>query len=94
MRKGTPNVNCKYKRSPLPAHLLIVICWTIAHACLVDLQALLVTASLKGDGPTNYILTNLGVHILPLAFPCTLAISDDDWTKLPAFLGQDGSLVK
>jgi len=38
-------------------------------------------------------LTNLGVHILPLAFPCTLAISDDDWTKLPAFLGQDGSLV-
>jgi hypothetical protein len=33
---------------------LVVICWTIAHACLVDLQALLVTASLKGDGPTNY----------------------------------------
>ena len=31
-----------------------VICWTIAYACLVDLQALLVTASLKGDGPTNY----------------------------------------
>jgi hypothetical protein len=30
-----------------------VICWTIAHACLVDLQALLVTASLKGDGPAN-----------------------------------------
>ena len=30
---------------------------------------------------------------MPLAFPCTLAISDDDWTKLPAFLGQDGSLV-
>ena len=56
MRKGTPNVNCKYGRSPLPAHLLIVICWTIAHACLVDLQALLVTASLKGDGPTNYKL--------------------------------------
>jgi hypothetical protein len=47
----------------------------------------------EGLGPTNYILTNLGVHILPLAFPCTLAISDDDWTKLPAFLGQDGSLV-
>jgi hypothetical protein len=56
VRKGTPNVNCKYGRSPLPAHLLIVICWTIAHACLVDLQALLVTASLKGDGPTNYKL--------------------------------------
>jgi hypothetical protein len=54
VRKGTPNVNCKYGRSPLPAHLLIVICWSIAHACLVDLQALLVTASLKGDGPTNY----------------------------------------
>ncbi|MFZ9081017.1 MAG: hypothetical protein ACO23H_20985, partial [Alphaproteobacteria bacterium] len=44
-------------------------------------------------GPTNYILTNLGVHILPLAFPCTLAISDDDWTRLPAFPDQDGNLV-
>ena len=31
----------------------IIICWTIAYACLVDLQALLVTASLKGDGPAN-----------------------------------------
>ena len=47
----------------------IIICWTIAYACLVDLQALLVTASLKGDGPAND--TKLGVHILPMAFPWT-----------------------
>ena len=47
----------------------------------------------EGLGPTNYILTNLGVHILPLAFPCTLAISDDDWTRSAAFLGQDADLV-
>jgi len=48
-----------------------VICWTIAHACLVDLQALLVIASLKGDGPAND--TKLGVHILPMSISLDLS---------------------
>jgi len=56
------------------------------------LQALLVIASLKGDGPAND--TKLGVHILPLAFPWTLAMIRKVATILgpaaPSFPDQDG----
>ena len=81
---------------PLRSIVTDLICWTIAHACLVDLQALLVIASLKGDGPANNdVWPREGVQICPWHFPVRKQWPQGSNEVLgpaaPAFPDQDGA---